>query len=82
MTITRDFGKAEPLLSYNFDMPQMIYVLIKDQQNPCKVEAEKMEERGMQNSTDGRLVLKDGKDQVVAEFRSASILGWWKQSER
>jgi hypothetical protein len=60
-------------------MPNIFYVQLREMQEPCKIKAEKIEERGTQNAADGRLVLKNDKDEVVGDFKSQSVVGWWKQ---
>jgi hypothetical protein len=63
---------------YNFGMANTFMLQIQGNPEPCKIEAEKITEEGMQNSTEGRLVFKDAKDEVVGRFRSTSVVGWWK----
>ena len=77
-TIVYDFSAEERRIGYNFDMPNTFFVQISNQQEPCKIVAEKIEEQGMQNSTEGRLVFKTAKDEIVGNFRSTSVIGWWK----
>ncbi|MGA2153472.1 MAG: hypothetical protein ABSH37_03590 [Bryobacteraceae bacterium] len=76
---THDFSKSYRSVEYNFGMPMMFYVQIGNNPQPCKIEAEKIEELGMQNTTEGRLIFKNAKDEKVGSFRSDSVIGWWKQ---
>lgn len=77
-SVTHDFSSDKRILLYSFGMPFMFYVQISNNPEPCKIEAEKIEEQGMQNTTDGRLIFKNAKDEVVGNFRSTSVIGWWK----
>jgi hypothetical protein len=79
--MTRDFGKETSSVSYNFGMPNIIYVQLQGREHACKIEADKIEEQGTQNSSEGRLVLKNGKNEVVGDFKSATVVGWWKHFE-
>lgn len=48
------------LVGYNFGMARVFIVQMKDQPTTARIEAEKVEERGRQD-TDGRLVFIDDK---------------------
>jgi hypothetical protein len=59
-------------------MANTFMVQIQGNPEPCKIEAEKIKEEDEQNSNAGRLIFKNGKDEVVGSFRSTSVVGWWK----
>jgi hypothetical protein len=54
--------------------------MVQIQGNPelCKIEAEKIVEEGMQNTTEGRLLFKNAKDELVGKFKTSAVVGWWK----
>lgn len=54
-------------------MKTVFSIQLKDQPTPARVEAEKVEEQGSQTS-DGRLIFKDTKGQVVADFKGYAVL--------
>jgi hypothetical protein len=59
-------------------MANTFMVQIQGNSEPCKIEAEKITEQEQQNSPAGRLIFKNGKDEVVGSFRSTAVVGWWK----
>jgi hypothetical protein len=76
--VIRDFSSNYRILEYDFGMSFVFYVQIANNPQPCKIDAEKIVEQGMQNGPEGWLLFKNEKDEVVGTFRSTAVIGWWK----